>query len=110
LPIHFSPVLPNHPRYQLRYTRIYEIVLLVLWLSKDIHIHIIKHPSIISEFVDKVNPLVGKTATNLSLSQQLAFFAGIDPVITVRRPGRRRNHVSKRGPPYLRRVIRMAST
>ncbi|MDD2956164.1 MAG: hypothetical protein PHD67_07605, partial [Oscillospiraceae bacterium] len=23
LPIHFSPVLPNHPRYQLRYTRIF---------------------------------------------------------------------------------------
>ncbi|MET0015986.1 transposase [Oscillibacter sp.] len=46
----------------------------------------------------------------MSLSPQLAFFAGIDPVITVRHSDRRRNHMSKRGPSYLRRVIRMAST
>jgi len=33
LPIHFSPVLPNHPRYQLRYTRIFTFRFLEISLS-----------------------------------------------------------------------------
>lgn len=55
-----------------------------------------KHLNIISEIINKVNPLVGKTANKLIVPQELAFFVGIDSVITVRRCGVR-NHVPKRG-------------
>lgn len=50
-------------------------------VQKDIHIT--KYLKIISEIVDKVNPRFGKTANKLRGSQQLAFFVGINPVITI---------------------------
>lgn len=77
--------------------RIHGAVSIHTVVRKDIHT--MKHLNIISEIIDKVNPLVGKTANKLIVPQKLAFFVGIDPVITVRRSGGVRNQVPKRGPP-----------
>lgn len=76
--------------------RIHGAVSIHTVVRKDIHT--MKHLNIISEIIDKVNPLVGKTANKLIVPQKLAFFVGIDPVITVRRSGGVRNQVPKRGP------------